>query len=78
MKFLEAGGWQYWTVTGQEMAEGSDGWGSEWFGAMEEGGGSYEDWNVVQKKKSKKTLKTALDDSERDGRAAVVERRANL
>ncbi len=67
-------GWQHWTVTGREMAEGSDRSGSE-LGEMEVGGGSYEAWDIVRKNKRKKKQKDKSDDSDCNRRAAVEERR---
>lgn len=44
-------------------------------GVMDEGARSHGDWNVVWKKKHKKTLKSASGNSDGDRITAAVERR---
>ena len=68
------------TVTGREMAEGSDVGGSELGGEMAVvGGGSFEssEWDVVGKNKRKKSRNNKSDDSDNDSgrRISVVEGR---
>ena len=56
-----------WTVTGREMAEGSDGVGSG-LKMDEGGGGSYEtgEWDVFRNNKRKKSRDAKSDDSDND------------
>ncbi|XP_059186385.1 uncharacterized protein LOC131969355 [Centropristis striata] len=63
----QTGGWQNRIVNGQEMAEGSDGSGSEL--EMEYGGGRDEGWNVVKGGKAKRKRK----EREQKGRTSVSE-----